>query len=86
MPRFSMRTGSAAEWPTNAALGALQLTLRPLQALLVMPMALLVAALTAMLLRPPDVPFYEIDRVVFALLVAAVVGHAIVTKESVLDL
>jgi O-antigen ligase len=81
MPRFSMRTGSAAEWPTNAALGALQLTLRPLQALLVMPMALLVAALTAMLLRPPDVPFYEIDRVVFALLVAGVVGRAIVTKE-----
>jgi O-antigen ligase len=76
-----MRTGSAADWPTSAALGALQLTLRPLQALLVMPMALLVGALTAMLLRPPDVPFYEIDRVVFALLVAAVVGHAMVTKE-----
>ena len=81
MPGFSMRTGSAAEWPTNAALGALQLTLRPLQALLAMPMALLVAALTAMLLRPPDVPFYEIDRVVFALLVAAVVGQAMVTGD-----
>ncbi len=78
MPGFSMRTGSVAEWPTNAALGALQWTLRPLQALLAMPMALLVAALTAMLLRPPDVPFYEIDRVVFALLVAAVVGQAMV--------
>ncbi|MGA9509890.1 MAG: O-antigen ligase family protein [Candidatus Sulfotelmatobacter sp.] len=46
-----------------------------------MPMALLMAALTAMLLRPPDVPFYEIDRVVFALLVAGVVGRAIVTRQ-----
>ena len=86
MPRFSMRTGSAAEWPTNAALGALQLTLRPLQALLVMPMALLVAALTAMLLRPPDVPFYEIDRVVFALLVAASGRARNCYKGAVLDL
>ena len=81
MSGISTRTGSVAEWPANAALGAFQLALRPLQALLTMPMALLVAALTAMLLRPPDVPFYEIDRVLFALLVAGVVGQAIVTRE-----
>ncbi len=81
MSGISTRAGSAAEWPANAAPGAFQLALRPLQALLTMPMALLVAALTAMLLRPPDVPFYEIDRVLFALLVAGVVGQAIVTRE-----
>lgn len=81
MPRFSTRIEPSVAWPRDAALGALQLTLRPLQALIVMPMALLMAALTAMLLRPPDVPFYEIDRVVFALLVAGVVGRAIVTRQ-----
>ena len=81
MSRFSTRTESSAEWPINALLGAFQLALRPLQALIVMPMALLMAALTAMLLRPPDVPFYEIDRVVFALLVVAVVGKALVIRQ-----
>jgi O-antigen ligase len=34
-----------------------------------------------MLLRPPDVPFYEVDRVAFLLLVVAVVGRAVVTRE-----
>ncbi|MGB8987164.1 MAG: O-antigen ligase family protein [Candidatus Sulfotelmatobacter sp.] len=71
----------SSAWPTNAALGTLQLALRPLQALIVMPMALLMAALTAMLLRPPDIAFYEIDRAVFGLLVAGVIGRAIVTKQ-----
>jgi O-antigen ligase len=57
------------------------LALRPLQSLIVMPMALLMATLTAMLLRPPDVAFYEIDRVIFALLVVGVVGRAIVARQ-----
>jgi O-antigen ligase len=34
-----------------------------------------------MLLRHPDVPFYEIDRVAFALLVVGVVGGALVTRQ-----
>jgi O-antigen ligase len=46
-----------------------------------MPTVLLLAALAAMLLRHPDVPFYEIDRVAFALLVAGVVGGALVTGQ-----
>lgn len=57
------------------------MVLRPLQAMIVMPTLLLLAALAAMLLRPPDVPFYEIDRVVFALLVLGVVGRALVTRQ-----
>jgi putative inorganic carbon (HCO3(-)) transporter len=77
----SRRMELSSAWPTNAALGTLQLALRPLQALMVMPMALLMAALTAMLLRPPDIAFYEIDRVVFALLVAGVIGRAMITKQ-----
>ena len=42
------------------------------------PAALFLAALTAMLLRHPDVPFYEIDRVAFVLLVVGVTLRAAV--------
>jgi putative inorganic carbon (hco3(-)) transporter len=58
--------------------------LRPLQVLMTAPAALFLAALTAMLLRHPDVPFYEIDRVAFLLLVAGVAGRAIVTRQRLL--
>jgi len=34
-----------------------------------------------MLLRHPDVPFYEIDRVAFALLVVGAVGAALVRRQ-----
>ena len=47
----------------------------------VAPAGLFLAALTAMLLRHPDVPFYEIDRVAFGLLVVAVTGRAVVTRQ-----
>ena len=50
--------------------------LSPIQALMMAPVALYLGALAAMLLRPPDVPFYEIDRVAFVLLVLGVVGRA----------
>ena len=68
-------------WVEDSSLRALQLTLRPLQTMIAMPTALLLAALAAMLLRHPDVPFYEIDRVAFALLVVGVVGGALVTRQ-----
>jgi O-antigen ligase len=58
--------------------------LRPLQGLMFVPTALFLAALAAMLLRPPDVPFYEIDRVAFVLLVLGVSGRAIVTRQRLL--
>ena len=48
------------------------------------PAALFLAALAAMLLRHPDVPFYEIDRVAFVLLVVAVAGRAVVTRKRLL--
>jgi O-antigen ligase len=63
------------------AAGAAKLALRPLQAVMAAPTLLFLAALTAMLLRQPDVRFYEIDRVAFALLVAGVVGRAVVFRE-----
>jgi putative inorganic carbon (HCO3(-)) transporter len=81
MSRTETRKTSPAEWPAHAAFGAFQLALRPFQAALAAPTLLLLAALTAMLLRPPDISFFEIDRVIFALLVVAVVGRAVITKQ-----
>ncbi|MFZ0317773.1 MAG: O-antigen ligase family protein [Candidatus Sulfotelmatobacter sp.] len=74
-------TSEAAELACKTSAGALHLALRPLQGMIAMPTALMLVALTAMLLRHPDVPFYEIDRVAFALLVISVVGGAFVTKR-----
>ena len=58
--------------------------LRPLHAIIAAPVALFLAALAAMLLRHPDVPFYEIDRVAFVLLVLGVTGRAVVTRRRLL--
>jgi putative inorganic carbon (hco3(-)) transporter len=55
--------------------------LRSLQALMVAPALLFLAMLTAMLLRNQNVPFYEIDRVAFGLLVMGVVGRAMVLRQ-----
>lgn len=55
--------------------------LRALQALISAPAVLFLIALAAMLLRHPDVPFYEIDRVAFLLLVIGVIGHVIVKRR-----
>ena len=45
------------------------------------PTLLFLATLTAMLLRHQNVPFYEIDRVAFGLLVMGVVGRAMVLRQ-----
>jgi O-antigen ligase len=58
--------------------------LRPLQTMMMAPPALFLAALAAMLLRHPDVPFYEIDRVAFILLVLGVAGRAVITRQRLL--
>jgi O-antigen ligase len=65
----------------EAANTALQMWLRLLQAMITAPTLLFLAALTAMLLRHPDVPFYEIDRVAFVLLVLGVAGRAVITRQ-----
>jgi len=63
-----------AGWGTEAAL-------RPAQLLMATPSFLFVAALTAMLLRHPDVQFYAIDRVAFGLLLLGVIGRALATRQ-----
>jgi putative inorganic carbon (hco3(-)) transporter len=61
-----------------------ELLLRPLHALVSAPSLLFLAALTAMLLRHPDVDFYEIDRVAFALLIIGVLLRSVVTRKRIL--
>jgi putative inorganic carbon (hco3(-)) transporter len=66
------------EFIARAATGVL----RPLQGLMCAPAWLFLAALTAMLLRHPDVSFYEIDRVAFGVLALAVAGRAVLTRQQ----
>jgi O-antigen ligase len=68
-------------WGEECSAWATRIVLRPLQILVTVPSFLFLAALTAMLLRHPDVPFFEIDRVAFALLVFGVVGRAFVVRQ-----
>lgn len=81
---------SGVAWATTArridvvwARGA-ETALRPLQALMAAPVFLFLAALTAMLLRHPDVQFFQIDRVAFGLLVVGVVGRAVAARQPCL--
>ncbi|HUA14236.1 MAG TPA: O-antigen ligase family protein [Verrucomicrobiae bacterium] len=68
----------------DAGVRATELLLFPLRLLISIPTLLFLAALTAMLLRHPDVSFYEIDRVAFGLLVVGVVGRAVIRRERLL--
>jgi len=80
MQSLSVKMESPTAWLWEAAGQGLRLGLRPLQAVMMAPVALFLAALAAMLLRHPDVPFYEIDRVAFALLFIGVAGRVVVTR------
>lgn len=79
--RPETRTLSEA-WMVPAS-GVLNLALRPVQAISAIPTVLLLAALTAMLLRHPDVSFYEIDRVAFAFLAAAVLVGFLLARPRI---
>ncbi len=82
MDTISPRTITPAHWAGGAGCRWLQIALRPLQALIIAPVAMFFVALTAMLLRPPDVPFYEIDRVCFGLLALGVLGRLAVRRRG----
>ena len=81
MLSISRQYGRTSNWAGTAAADALRLGLRPLQVLMAMPTALFLMALTAMLLRPPDVSFYEIDRIAFVLLLLSVAGRALLCRD-----
>lgn len=63
------------------AIRAIELALRPLQVLAAVPSFLFLAALTAMLLRPPFPSLFEFDRLAFGLLVVGVAVRAVVLRE-----
>jgi O-antigen ligase len=84
MSPVSVKMASPVWWAGQAAGRGLRMGLRPLQAMMMAPATLFLAALAAMLLRHPDVPFYAIDRVAFLLLVVGVWGRAVVTRQRLL--
>src|SRR5580700_4912313 len=84
MSPASVRMAPANSLADEAAWRGLRLGLRMLQGVMIAPSWLFLAALAAMLLRHPDVPFYEIDRVAFVWLVLSVVGRALVTRKPLL--
>jgi O-antigen ligase len=63
------------------AVRATELALRPLQVLASVPSLLFLAALTAMLLRPPFPFLFEIDRLAFGLFVVGVTVRVVVMRE-----
>jgi len=63
------------------AVRATELALRPLQMLASAPSFLFLAALTAMLLRPPFPFLFAIDRLAFGLLVVGVMVRVVVLRE-----
>ncbi len=73
-------------WAARVGCHGVELGLRVIHAVVVAPAALFLSALTAMLLRHPDVPFYEIDRVAFVLLLVAVLARAAVMRQRVLTI
>jgi len=81
MPALPLPAARHDRLTVEFAARATGLALRPLQALIAAPTVLFLAALTAMLLRHPDVPFYAIDRVAFALLVVGVAGRAVILQQ-----
>ncbi len=84
MASHSLSMEAQRSWAGEIGWRSLDLGLRGLQALVVAPTALFLMALTAMLLRHPDVAFYEIDRVAFGVLLVAVVARAAVKRQRLL--
>lgn len=80
MQSISLRA-SGADARADLLASAWRTILRPLHILMAAPSVLFLSALTAMLLRHPDVAFYEIDRVAFGLLVVGVAGRAVILRQ-----
>jgi putative inorganic carbon (hco3(-)) transporter len=81
MSTAPLRMAGPASWTTSIAARSVSIALHALQALAGATCWLLLAALTAMLLRHPDVDFYEIDRVAFGLLVLSVAARYLLSRD-----
>jgi hypothetical protein len=62
----------------------IEFLLKPIQLLISAPSLLFLAGLTAMLLHPPDVQFYQIDRIAFLLLATGVALRAVILRQPLL--
>jgi O-antigen ligase len=82
MIRESSQLFANRSWRTEGS--TLEFLLKPIQLLISSPSTPFLAALTAMLLRHPDVQFYEIDRIAFLLLAMGVIGRAVVLRQRFL--
>ncbi|HET9408167.1 MAG TPA: O-antigen ligase family protein [Candidatus Sulfotelmatobacter sp.] len=80
---IGVRLAPSVSMPDRLSATGIQLALRPLQLLAASPPTLVILALAAMLLRPPDVAFYEIDRWMFGLLVLGVLTRAVAHRQVV---
>ena len=83
-PEFVGPAWERAPWHWSLAECVANAILRPAQLLLSAPCFLFLGALTAMLLRHPDVQFYAIDRLAFGLLLLGVIGRAIVLRQKLI--
>ena len=83
MKEASASRSAGLDGPLQALeLSAVRALVWPIRAIISEPSLLFLGALTAMLLRHPDVQFYEIDRVAFGLLVLGVSGRVIVMRQT----
>ena len=82
MSALPLRPPVAQELPDKMAAGSLAVVLKPIYLLIGLPTFLFFAALSAMLLRHPDVQFYQIDRVAFGLLILSVGGRLLVMRQK----
>jgi len=57
--------------------------LRLVQAIVAVPVLVYLLALSTMVFSHPDVPFHQVNRVTFGLLVVSVVGRAIILRQPV---
>ena len=71
-------------WSLSAR--ALRLILSPLQILMAVPVPLFLATLAAMLLRPPNIQFFPIDRLLFGLLAISVLARAVIERQAILSI
>lgn len=69
------------DWSPGATV--VKVVLWPLQVLVSAPALLFMGALAAMLLRPPNVEVFPIDRLLFVVLIVGVLARAVVQKQTI---
>lgn len=80
--RLAVQEGIRPRWELALTEPIAKLLFLPIQGVASNPCFLFLVALSAMLLRHPDVRFYEIDRIAFLLLVLGVAIRAALLREN----